>query len=382
MENVCHSLFGAVLAKAGLDRLSPLATPASIVAANFPDVDVVTLFGSDIWYLEHHRGITHSVAGILLQAPLVAGLFLLFDRLVRRRRDPSADPVRFGGLCLVALVGLISHLLLDWTNSYGVRPWLPFDDGWHYGDIVFVVDPWLWLALGGALFVASSRRVGVTVMWGAMFAVMALAVGAVGVAGMRSGIGIVPAVVWFVILGAIVAARWLVRTPPVRRIAIGSLATVGAYWLLMSGLHAVALGHAVERAPRPPEDHLEEVAAVPTPMRPDRWRALLATGSRVELADVYLGAADPYQPRESVARNLDDPAVQAALGTCPGQVAFAFNRFLYAEVDPKPDGGKVVYLKDARFGDLAGRSGFSTTPVELQPDLVQAPDDRVCPKLD
>ena len=51
-----------------------------------------------------------------------------------------------------------SHLVLDWTNSYGVHPFWPFDDRWRYGDAVFIVEPWLWVVSVPALVAASSAR--------------------------------------------------------------------------------------------------------------------------------------------------------------------------------------------------------------------------------
>jgi inner membrane protein len=63
-------------------------------------------------------------------------------------------------LFVVALVGTLSHLLLDFTNSYGVHPFWPFDGRWYYGDAVFIVEPWLWLVAIPALFWNRPTRVG------------------------------------------------------------------------------------------------------------------------------------------------------------------------------------------------------------------------------
>jgi inner membrane protein len=54
-------------------------------------------------------------------------------------------------LYLCAVVGLLSHLLLDWTNNYGLRPFFPFDRRWFAGSFVFIFDPWIFLLLVGAL---------------------------------------------------------------------------------------------------------------------------------------------------------------------------------------------------------------------------------------
>ena len=49
--------------------------------------------------------------------------------------------------------------MLDWTNSYGVHPFWPFDDRWRYGDAVFIVEPWLWIVSVPALVAASTSRI-------------------------------------------------------------------------------------------------------------------------------------------------------------------------------------------------------------------------------
>jgi inner membrane protein len=52
---------------------------------------------------------------------------------------------------LVCCVGLLSHLLLDWTNSYGVRPLIPFSSRWFYLDLNALYDWTIWIVLAGCL---------------------------------------------------------------------------------------------------------------------------------------------------------------------------------------------------------------------------------------
>jgi len=49
----------------------------------------------------------------------------------------------FWGLYLACLIGMGSHVLLDYTNSYGIRPFWPFASSWHSLDLVFIIDPWI-----------------------------------------------------------------------------------------------------------------------------------------------------------------------------------------------------------------------------------------------
>lgn len=178
MENVSHTLLGAVMVKAGLDRLTPLAMPTSLIAANLPDADALSLFDGQEAYFRYHRGITHSFLGVCILAPLLSLAVLAYDRNVRRTRDPNLPPARFGAILFISVIGLLSHLVLDYTNSYGLRPFLPFSRHWYYGDLAFIVDPWILLILGFALLGAVLRRraaiaaaglVALLVYWGMLY---------------------------------------------------------------------------------------------------------------------------------------------------------------------------------------------------------------------
>ncbi len=42
---------------------------------------------------------------------------------------------------------------------------MPFDGRWSYGDALFIVDPWVWLVLGGVLFLRYSRSKAAFALW-------------------------------------------------------------------------------------------------------------------------------------------------------------------------------------------------------------------------
>ena len=69
----------------------------------------------------------------------------------RPRRKPPIAPVRWGLLYSFILIALLSHLLLDWTNNYGLRPFFPFNPRWYAGSFVFIIEPLLLLILFTAL---------------------------------------------------------------------------------------------------------------------------------------------------------------------------------------------------------------------------------------
>src|SRR5688572_16807503 len=156
MDNLTHSLIGLAAAKAGLEKLSPGATALCVVAANIPDADIVSLIGGRWTYLHHHRGITHSIAGTLALALLIPLIFYLVDRIIARIRK-RAPAVRVRKLLIASLLVSATHPFMDWTNNYGIRPLLPWNSRWVYGDFVFIIDPFIWLILGGAAFLVTSK---------------------------------------------------------------------------------------------------------------------------------------------------------------------------------------------------------------------------------
>jgi inner membrane protein len=137
VDPLTHTATGLLLARAGLHRLTPRATPILLLAANAPDIDVVTAVGGPLSYLHFHRHLTHS----LIAMPLLSIAAILLVRLMAR------TPLRWAGAFWAALAGVASHLLLDFTNAYGIRLFLPFSESWLRLDLTPVVDVWIWTAL-------------------------------------------------------------------------------------------------------------------------------------------------------------------------------------------------------------------------------------------
>lgn len=152
MDNLTHSLVGALLGQAGLKRKSALAMPTLIIAANIPDIDAACLFW--VQGLEHlavRRGITHGPIAMLILPILLWAAMLAWDGW-RRRTNPHRAPVHRGWLLALAYIGTLSHPAFDWLNTYGIRLLEPFSSRWFYGDSIFIIDLWLWLGLGFALW--------------------------------------------------------------------------------------------------------------------------------------------------------------------------------------------------------------------------------------
>lgn len=172
MEPVTHMLTGACLSRTGLNRKAAYATLTMVVAAEFPDVDMLWGLRGPVDQFQHHRGITHSFLGLPFEAAFIVAVVYGWHRwrLAKTARAEEAEgstfhsraggavvrpltmaPVRWGGLYGLALLALLSHLLLDYTNNYGLRPFFPFNDRWYAASIVFIFDPLIFTLLLGAL---------------------------------------------------------------------------------------------------------------------------------------------------------------------------------------------------------------------------------------
>jgi len=159
LEPVTHFLTGAVLARSGFNSKTALATATMTLAAEAPDLDVLWGLKGPVYGFAHHRGFTHSFAGLILVSALVTGFMYGAWRLRRRRTNIPGLRPRWGLLFLCAYIAGLSHILLDYTNNYGVRPFWPFSGTWYSWDIVFIFEPALYIILiGGLVLPAILRR--------------------------------------------------------------------------------------------------------------------------------------------------------------------------------------------------------------------------------
>ena len=140
-----------MLARTGFNRKTALATATMTLAAEAPDLDVFWGFKGPVYSFAHHRGFTHSFVGLILTSALVTGFMYLVWRMRRRKTNIPSLPPRWGLLFLFAYIAGLSHILLDYTNNYGVRPFWPLYEKWYSWDIVFIVEPALYTILVGGL---------------------------------------------------------------------------------------------------------------------------------------------------------------------------------------------------------------------------------------
>jgi inner membrane protein len=356
MDNLTHSLLGLAAAKAGCERLSPGATAVCVLAANAPDADVAILLFADRWsFLHYHRHITHSLLGTLAIALLLPLIFWLGDRgLARLRSRPPS--VRLTGLLLASLIVSATHPLLDWTNNYGVRLLLPWSSKWFYGDLVFIVDPFIWLLLGSAVFLLTAKRKWQAVFWAIVAIVLTyLVLTTSAERGLANAtvlkilwVGVITAVILAHRLGA--AQRW---GPQLAQAAFVLLVT---YWLALGVMHSMALKEvslaatsiAMERG-----EKVTDVAAMPTLANPFRWLAVAETDRAAYRFELSL--TDDIRYPASAARHeradtMNSPFLIAAAKDRRAGIFLGFARFpVYGVVSADCLSETIVQLADLRY---------------------------------
>lgn len=372
MDGLTHSLVGLTSAKAGLERLSPYATLVCVLSANAPDIDVVSRFFGDHWTLIHyHRGITHSIVGVFTLGVLIPSIIYLVEHGVahRRRRSPR---IRYRGLLLASLIAVATHPLMDWTNNYGLRPLLPWTDRWFYGDLVFIIDPYIWLAVGGAAFLLTSNNRLKTTAWvllGLATSLLILfgpaqrAVGPTTIIALRA--------IWVLAIGLIAIARAMkCQIKFGRTIAFGALAFVICYWAILGFLHHRAFKDAsafAEQLASKNSEHVIRVAAMPTVANPFRWQSVAETDRAiyrffVETGKLTAAKAERFEKQSGANLSLASEAAQDRRA----QIFLRFARFPFAQPEEGCAGQTLVQFVDLRYTEPGAPLGnFSlNVPVE------------------
>ncbi len=380
MDNLTHSFIGLAAAKAGLERLSPGTTTLCLLAANAPDSDIVTLLFGRWTYLQHHRGITHSIVGTLALAVALPLVFYLVDLLLSLARK-TGRKVRLPGLIFASIVASATHPIMDWTNNYGVRFLLPWDSRWFYGDLVFIIDPLLWMTLGGAVFLLTSKTKPQIVAWFGFGLITSYLVffGPANRGGLSNPIFLRAA--WFAGLVALVVLfmqeagkRWGSKIP------IAAFAVVICYLFGLYFVHVLALRRAHFEAATISAEHNErvvEVAAMPTLANPFNWLVVAETDSaayRFSLSLTGSGrGADVVRYQKPDASS--SRAVEIATRDSRSKVFLGFARFPVVQVVGADCATQtLVQFADLRYTEPGrDRGTFSLElPVEC-PSFIEIP---------
>jgi inner membrane protein len=194
------------------------------------------------------------------------------------RFTKSTQQVHWGWLYLTALISALSHLLLDWTNNYGLRPFFPFNPRWYAGSFVFIAEPVLWALLGTALVMP----------W-----LLGLADSEIGVKKKKfRGRG------WaiFALTGMVMLWGWR--------------------WAEQGRARAMAENTQIATAA------VKRMALEPYPVNPFRWHAILETEEYYQTAEINTlsGEIDSDAHRDVIYKPAATAATEAAKRTLLGQV--------------------------------------------------------------
>ncbi len=317
MEPVTHLLTGACIGRAGLNRKTAYATLAGLLAAEAADMDVLWSLAGPVKELQHHRGFTHTFLGAVVVAAVVAGAIWVFHSLQVKRKTRKAaaleakvedtvpaselalippatgpvpvprqtQPVRWQWVFGTALIAALSHILLDWMNNYGVRPFYPFSERWYAGSFLFIAEPTILIILALAFAMPwlsglADREMGARrkPFRGRGWAIFALAV-----------------------FAALAGLRWWQHDVAVN----------------LARNAAIAL------------DPIERIAAEPYPWNPFRWHVLVETPSYYQTAEVntWAGSVDTDPNLAIVYKPAVTPAAEAAKRTYLGSVYLDWSKW-------------------------------------------------------
>jgi len=304
MDNLAHTLAGLAIAESGLRRKTAFGATTLAIAANLPDVDaLIYLVGDGVDALAFRRGWTHGVLAMIVLPLLLAACMRGLARL-RNERDGRAG-ADWRWLIVLSAIGVWSHPLLDLLNTYGVRLLMPFSGRWFYGDALFIIDPWLWMAL----------------------------------------------------LVGIVASRLWRSTSPAR-IAVGA---VSVYALAMAASSRVGRGIVEDQAGG---DAADRVMVSPVPVTPFRRLVVRDHGDRYETGELTLGGAARYHPADETPSGRGSELAVAAARTREGAAFLSWSRFPRFAAEPSESREILVRISDMRYADVRGR-GWASVVVRV-----------------
>lgn len=337
MDPLTHFLTGANLGRSGFNRKTAYATLAMTLAAEAPDLDIFWGFRGPLVGFEHHRGITHTFIAAPVIALVTTAVVWLIHRWRNRRKAPrkpqsarpGLPPPRWTLIYLFAFIAALSHILLDYTNNYGVRPFFPFNPRWYDHSIVFIVDPFLLLALAGALILP----------------------GIFGLTDREIG-----------------ARRTLFRG---RAWSIAALSFMVLWWSLRNAekYHAIELLRNSSVVAEP----ILKIDAEPYPFDPFAWHVLAETRDYYQTAEVHTRHDDVQSDSSNLSYKPPvTPAVAAAKQSWLGRVYLDWSKFpLVTDLgknapvgdapDPEPN-WHTVQFDDMRFSYSALHEGTSSNP--------------------
>ncbi|MFL6278536.1 MAG: metal-dependent hydrolase [Vicinamibacterales bacterium] len=332
MDNLTHSLFGWTIARAGLGRDVPYATATLIVASNAPDIDIVAGLRSGVDYLAVHRGPTHGPLGVIGLGVVTAAIISAWARLRSRQNGVQGVATHhFVRWWLLAMVGIVCHVLMDLPTSYGTRLLSPFVWTWYALDWMPIIDVYLWLVLTVALLAGWWKR--------------------------RESLAIIAVALMAGDYAARAALHERALTNGASFDAAGTHAPCAAAPTFVAHSGAIEISREVSGA-------CLQAAALPTFFSPFTWHIVRQHPNGYELSDrsIFDTGTTVGATRFS---NDSGPDVLRARTTRTGRLYFDFARFPIVQISHPAATLTTVRLLDARFVALRSGSDAASTTAPL-----------------
>jgi inner membrane protein len=322
MDPLTHIVVSIAAGRAGLNKVSRLATPMLIVSGVAADLDWLTAFAGPRAFLLGHRTATHSLLGTAVIAIISALCFALIAR-----KHPSS-PVQLSRALFICGIGASLHVLLDLTNSYGVKLFWPLTEKWYAWDINLQFDLIILLILAAGILLPM------------LFRLVGEEIGA-----QRRTKGVFSAALAIVLVCAYVGARYVLHER--------ALNLVNSR--LYNGTPPLAVG------------------AFPDSPSPFHWAGVIVTETELLRVDVpvLIGAYDPFAAK-SFYKPDESAGLDAARNSRTAALFLSFARFPRARVE-RTDRGLHVEITDMRFeiGSPPGRSMAAVIEVNDNGQIVR-----------
>jgi inner membrane protein len=322
MGAITQVLAAVALARCGFRRVTPMAMAIIVTAAVAPCLDWLSVLGGARMFLEVHRTATDSLLGISILAAGIAGIFVAIGAR-------TGKTIRFFPAFLAALAGGGVHLLLDLTNSYGVKLLWPFSARWFAWDLTAPIDPWIMVILLAGLLLP------------ALFRMVTEEIGA----GAKRGAFDRGAAAALVMVALFCCARFVLRQ---RAVAL----------LAAREYHGEAANAA---------------GAFPESLSPLEWSGVVDTDDTMDEVEVSLGPGAVFDPESARVfyKAEESAALDAARGSAVGAEFLRFARFPLARVEPT-DGGYRITMRDLRFDSAhAERNVVAEIDVDASNDITR-----------
>lgn len=310
MEPATQALASIALARTGLNRLAPRATPILIVSTLVPDIDLLSVIGGAASYLQYHRTLFHSVAGAFAIALVMAAVATAILRRFKLAGEfASATSLSlFFRVTTLCISGVALHLLLDLCDADGLRLFWPFRASWQGWYLAPNLDPIILIVLLASICL--------------------------------------PAL--FKLVGEEIGERKK-KNPIPRPWAIAAFAILAMYLGAGATLHSQAID-ALQSAIYRGEVPLS-VGAYPDSISPFDWRGIAATDNTLQEIEVHLGSGEKFDPERAITHYKPaKPKILAAAEKAAAVRKFViYARFPIASVQQTEGGSWHVELRDLRI---------------------------------